>query len=69
MSRYRKRPARSATQQMLQLHSAFSPLHAHAELKEAIQNVQYRRVISPVLHTKIEAAKIVKKKLKEALSI
>ncbi|MFD2627506.1 PHP-associated domain-containing protein [Oceanobacillus kapialis] len=40
-----------------------------AELKKAIAEGSYTSYISPVLHTKINAAKIVKKKMKEALTI
>jgi PHP-associated len=40
-----------------------------AELKKAIAQRNYTSYISPVLHTKINAAKIVKKKMKEALMI
>lgn len=38
-----------------------------AEIKQAIQERQYTRRISPVLHTKIGAAKIVKKIIKQEL--
>lgn len=40
-----------------------------AEIREAIKQNQYKSTISPILHTKINAAKIVKKKMKEALTV
>ncbi|MEW9108463.1 MAG: PHP-associated domain-containing protein [Cytobacillus gottheilii] len=39
------------------------------EIREAIKGNQYKRSIAPNLHTKINAAKIVKKKMKEALTV
>ncbi|MBM0065704.1 PHP-associated domain-containing protein [Alkalicoccobacillus gibsonii] len=50
------------------VHNQFShQCETASELKKVIQEGSYTRVISPVLNTKIAAAKIVKKQMKEEL--